>query len=255
MKEFTPNRRQCEILDLVQEHGFHSTEMFVERLNVTAQTIRRDLRELSKNNMLLRFHGGAGLLKDELNIPYEARRKVRSCEKDKIAKATVAKIPNDSSLFLNIGTTTEAVANELLGHSNLKVVTNNVNVAKILGKNDSFRIMVTGGLYRNNDGGIIGMDSANFINKFSLEIAVIGISGIDRNGDLLDFDYHEVQSSKSIIKNSQTILLVADQSKFGRRAMHKIGNLTDIDSIITDAELNLHYKKLTRAANVDVIVA
>ena len=113
--------------------------------DVTPQTIRRDLTELCQLGVLSRVHGGAVLVSGRSNIGYAARRQMAEQEKTAIAKLCAAEIPNDCSLFINIGTTTEAVARELLGHRNIMAITNNLNVANILAENEDCEVVVAGG--------------------------------------------------------------------------------------------------------------
>src|SRR3546814_8516283 len=97
-----------------------------------------------------------------------------------IGRRVAAEIPDDSSLFINIGTTTEAVARALLEHSGLRVITDNLNVAQILTGNPTFEVIIAGGVVRNRDGGIVGESATDLIQQFRVDIGVIGLSGIDR---------------------------------------------------------------------------
>ena len=170
------------------------------------------------------------------NTAYQTRKIMDLEAKQKIAQHVVSMIPNGSSLFINIGTTTETIAKALLGHENLKVVTNNLNVAAILGVKKDFSVLIAGGEVRHRDGGIIGETTEDFIKQFRMDFGIIGISGIEENGALLDFDYREVRVAQAIIENSRKVLLAADHSKFGRYAMVKLGNISQADNFITDAQ-------------------
>ncbi|MDM7486282.1 MAG: DeoR/GlpR family transcriptional regulator, partial [Vibrio metschnikovii] len=119
-------------------------------------------------------------------------------------------------------------------HHHLRVVTNNINVATILMSKPDFNIILAGGEVRNKDGGVTGEATLDFISQFRLDFGILGISGIDYDGSLLDFDYHEVRVKRAIIENSRCVYLGVDHSKFGRNAMVKLGTLADIDLIITD---------------------
>jgi DeoR family glycerol-3-phosphate regulon repressor len=155
-------------------------------------------------------------------------------EKERIARTVAAHIPNGSSLFIDIGTTTEAVARALLDHRDLRIVTNNLNVASILTAKDDFTVIIAGGEIRNRDGGIVGEATRDFIGQFRMDYGVIGVSGIDQDGYLLDFDYHEVKIAQAIIARSRHVFLVADNSKFGRNAMVNLGHIDQIDALFTD---------------------
>jgi DeoR family glycerol-3-phosphate regulon repressor len=145
-------------------------------------------------------------------------------------------IPDEASLFINIGTTTEEVARALLQHRRLKVITNNLNVAGILADNETFEIIIAGGVVRNRDGGIIGEATMDFIRQFRTDFGIIGISGIDADGALLDFDYHEVRVAREIIANSRQIFLVTDATKFGRNAVVRLGSIAEVTALFSDRE-------------------
>lgn len=232
MKQAT---RHQKIIQIVQTTGYVTTEDLVARLQVSPQTIRRDLNELALENKIRRHHGGATTPLSAENTAYSTRKAMQLHEKDRIAEALVKHIPNGASLFIDIGTTPESVAKELTKHhKDLRVVTNNINVAAILMANDDFRVIMAGGEVRNKDGGIIGEATLDFINQFRLDFGILGISGIDYDGSLLDFDYHEVRVKKAIIENSRSVYLAVDHTKFGRNAMVSLGNISQIDKLFSD---------------------
>lgn len=228
-------KRHQEIIELVQTHGFVSTDELVERFDVSPQTIRRDLNELADLNKLRRNHGGATLASSSENSSYQSRQVSAQDEKEKVASALVQHIPNGATLFIDIGTTPEAIARALLKeHEQLRIVTNNINVATILMTKPDFKVILAGGEVRNVDGGVTGEATLDFISQFRLDFGILGISGIDHDGSLLDFDYHEVRVKRAIIENSRCVFLGVDHSKFGRNAMVKLGSISDIDRIFTD---------------------
>ncbi|MBV0911080.1 DeoR/GlpR family DNA-binding transcription regulator [Anianabacter salinae] len=229
--------RHPEILEIARRQGQVTVEGLAQHFGVTLQTIRRDLTDLADAGKLERVHGGAVLPSGTINIGYEARRALNIASKAAIAKACASRIPNDISLFLNIGTSTEAVARDLLHHENLMVVTNNMNVANILVANPSCEIVVTGGHLRRLDGGLIGNLATDTIRKFKFDLAVIGCSALDGEGDLLDFDIQEVSVSQAILKQARRTFLVADHSKFKRSAPARITSLSEIDEFYTDRPL------------------
>lgn len=255
MKKFEPSKRQASILQMVDEFGFVATEAMVTEFNVTPQTIRRDLNELSEHGLLSRFHGGAGQVKSAENPPYKDRLQTGVEAKRKIAAATAALIPNGASIFLSTGTTIEAIAEALLGHEKLHVFTNNLHVARILTQNESFQIIVSCGQVRHSDGGIVGASSDDFISDFRMDVGIVGISGVDEDGSLLEYDPQEVKTAKTILRNSQKVIMVADRHKFGRRAMNRVGHIRELDVIITDSDPDMHFKNICEAEDIDIIVA
>ena len=229
--------RQADILEIARAEGKVLVEDLAERFGVTVQTIRRDLTELAESGHLDRVHGGAVLRSGVSNIGYEDRRGLNEEAKTKIARACAREIPDGASVFLNIGTSTEAVARELLRHNNLMVVTNNINVANILVANANCEIIVAGGVLRRADGGLIGNLTTNTIEQFKFDYAVIGCSALDLEGDLLDFDFQEVNVSQTIIQQARKTFLVADHSKFQRSAPARIASLSRIHTFFTDLPL------------------
>jgi DeoR family glycerol-3-phosphate regulon repressor len=231
------------ILKLVAEHGYISNEELASRCQVTPQTIRRDLNELADNQQLSRHHGGAGTNTSIANATYSQRRVMQHEQKARIAQQIAQQIPNFSSLFINIGTTTEEVAKALLNHTGLQVITNNLNVANILSSKEDFDVLVAGGTVR-KDGGIVGQGTEDFVNQFKVDYGIVGISGIDEDGSLLDYDYREVRVSQAIIKNARQVFLAADHTKFGRNASIRLGNIIEADQVFTDQPTPAHIQSL-----------
>ena len=229
--------RQNEILELARSEGRVLVEDLAQRFDVTLQTIRRDLGDLAEAGLLDRVHGGAVARTGMVNLGYEARRRMNAEAKAAIASACAAAIPDNASLILNLGTTTEAVAQALLHHSNITVVTNNMNVANILLTNPGCEIMVAGGALRRSDGGLVGELTTQFFEQFKVDYAVIGASALDADGDLLDFDLAEVRVSRAILRQAREAFLVTDHSKLGRRAPARICSLSDVSRVFTDRPL------------------
>ncbi len=226
--------RKPEIINIARREGKVTVDRLVEFFGVTPQTIRRDLTELAEAGQLERVHGGAVLPSNTVNIRYAERRELNQASKVDIARECVKHIPNDCSLFLNIGTTTEAIAAELAGHSGLLVVTNNLNIAVILSNHSEIELVVAGGNLRRSDGGMVGDLTRQTISQFRFDFAVIGCSALHDEGDILDFDMREVGVSKEIISRSDNVFLAADASKFDRKAPARIASLADIDTFFTD---------------------
>lgn len=247
--------RHPEILEIARREGRVTVEGLAEHFGVTHQTIRRDLSDLAENGRLERVHGGAVLPSGTTNIGYEERRAINPEGKTAIARACAARIPNDISLFLNIGTSTEAVARELLHHTNLMVVTNNMNVANILVGNPACEIIVTGGQLRRSDGGLVGNLAAETFRKFKFDMAVIGCSALDRDGDMLDYDIQEISVSQTILRQSRQSFLVADHTKFSRSAPAKIASLAEVGAFFTDSPLPSELQNACKGWGTEIVVA
>ncbi len=226
--------RQQSIVQIAQIEGRVQVESLAEKLNVTPQTIRRDLTELCRIRLLQRVHGGAIATDGIENLGYEARKHMSVESKIAIGQCAASLIPDDSSLFINIGTTTEQVASHLLDHLGLMVITNNLNIVNILRPIETIKVMTAGGIVRSEDGGIVGESASSFIDQFKLDFAIIGVSAIEEDGAILDFDSREVCVTQAIIRNSRTVIMVADEVKFSRKAPIRICSIADIDYFITD---------------------
>ncbi|MFV0283674.1 MAG: DeoR/GlpR family DNA-binding transcription regulator [Castellaniella sp.] len=251
-----PNPRQIKLLNSLQGSGSCSLEALASDLNVTVQTVRRDVQRLSEANLLIRFHGGVRLPNATTeNIAYRQRAHLHAEEKERIAQAIAREIPNDCSLLINIGTTTEAIARALSGHTGLRVITNNVNVAYTLGRQPGCEVILAGGNVRARDLGIVGEATVEFIRQFRADIALMGISGIEADGTLRDYDFREVKVSQAIMQSAREVWMAADTSKFHRPAMVRLGDLSQIGRLFTNARPPDPFPGLLKAAGVDCVIA
>ncbi|CDN96244.1 MULTISPECIES: DeoR/GlpR family DNA-binding transcription regulator [Agrobacterium] len=226
--------RQEEIVALAKANGKVLVDELAVRFSVTPQTIRKDLNDLCDARALTRVHGGAIFPTGNENVKYESRRAIAAAEKQAIGRMAAGLIPDNSSLFINIGTTTEAVGEALADHRELMVITNNINVANRLRLFSGIEVVIAGGVVRREDGGIVGEAAVDFIRQFKVDFAVIGVSAIDEDGALLDFDFREVKVAQAIISNARHVILVSDSSKFERTAPVRIGHISQVHTFITD---------------------
>jgi DeoR family glycerol-3-phosphate regulon repressor len=251
----TLNARQQELLEWVQRDGFVTVDDLAAHFEVTPQTIRRDVNWLADMNLLRRYHGGASLPTSSENVSYTARQRMFHDEKRRIAALVATHIPDQASLFINLGTTTEEVARALNRHRGLRVITNNLNVASMMSGYPDCEVLVTGGIVRPWDKGIVGELAIDFIRQFKVDFAIIGTSSIETDGTLRDFDTREVRVAEAIIQHARTVFLAADSSKFGRPALVRQGHLDQIDALFTDAAPPADMAETLNAVNCQVYVA
>lgn len=249
------SRRQHSIMEFIREHGSVQVDELSAHLQVTPQTIRRDLNQLYDLELVQRVHGGAVIKDNVENLGYGARKTLMAEEKTEIAKLAAEQIPDNSSLFINIGTTTEHVAEYLADHKGMLVVTNNINVASTLWPCRSIEVMIAGGTIRQKDGGIVGSSTEEFIERFKVDFAIIGCSAIEADGEFLDYDLREVRVTQAIIRRARSVILVTDSLKFERRAPVRIGYLSEIDMLVTDEGISDEAIELCRSMNVNVKIA
>lgn len=252
---FAVSPRQHDIVKLAREAGRVDVESLAERFAVTPQTIRKDLNDLCERGLLQRYHGGAVLASGVVNFGYEARRQIAPDAKRMIGLKAASLIPDNCSILINIGTTTEQVATALRGHKGLLVITNNINVVNILMSTPEIELIVAGGVVRHTDGGVVGEAAVDFIRQFKVDYAVIGTSAIDEDGTLLDYDYREVKVARAIMGSARQTMLVADSLKYERAAPVRIGHLSDLDWFVTNEPPPDRLAGICRESGVKIEIA
>lgn len=247
--------RQLDIVELARKSRRIQVEALAEQFDVTPQTIRKDLNDLCDRGFLQRVHGGAVLSSGVANFGYDARRELAAEQKHGIGIKAASLIPDNCSLLINIGTTTEQVAMALLGKHGIMAITNNINVVNILSRNPEIDVIVAGGIVRRSDGGVVGEAAVDFIRQFKVDFAVIGTSAIDADGSLLDYDYREVKVAQAIIENSRHTILVADSMKYERTAPVRIGHISQMESFVTDSQPPDDLVQICRENDVRIEIA
>lgn len=226
--------RRDAILRLLRADGRLRTLDLAARFRVTEQTLRRDLAEMEQAGLLTRTHGGAVPRSSVSHIGYADRRVLNAGAKAAVARLTATLIPDRASVYLDIGTSVEAVAQALLRHEGLMLITNNLRAATILADNPSAEVIVAGGVLRRSDAGLVGEQTVAFLRQFKPDFAVLSASALDESGDFLDYDFREVQVSRTARQQARRSILVSDASKLNRQAPVRIGSLSEIDSFVTD---------------------
>lgn len=247
--------RQRSIMEFIREHGSVQVDDLSAHLQVTPQTIRRDLNQLYELRLVQRVRGGAVIRDTVENVGYGARKILMAEEKTAIARQAAEIIPDNASMFINLGTTTERVAEFLVDRQGILVITNNINVASTLWPCRGIEVMIAGGRIRHADGGIVGTSTEEFIDKFKPDYAIIGCSAIDESGEFFDYDLREVRVTQTIIQQARSVILVTDSMKLDRRAPVKVATLADVDMVITDSGITDEFHDLCHQENVEVKIA
>ncbi len=227
--------RQKEILTyLEQAHGVLSSSLLSERFSVSVQTIRKDMNDLSDKGMVRRVHGGISLPSANDNLSFTNRELLNLSAKQCIAQRVVQELPEGTSIFLGIGTTPKYVAQALLDHPGLTVVTNNINAALILSRNPNISVHLAGGDVRPSDEDTVGESATAFYRQFNIKIGIFGVGGLGEKGQLLDFTPEESHLTRAIIEQSQQTWLVLDKTKLGRYGPVVSGKLEEIQRMFID---------------------
>ncbi|WP_372618882.1 DeoR/GlpR family DNA-binding transcription regulator [Falsiroseomonas sp.] len=225
--------RQAALLRLVGEQGFGTVEGLARRFGVSTQTVRRDIIALTARGLLQRFHGGAGPA-GAVRLGHAEKAERQREAKARIGAAAAARIPPGASLFLDVGTTAEALAVALAARSDLRVFTNNMQAALRLAGPDGPAVRVLGGTLRGADGSLVGGEAVRTLGGLALDIAVIACSGFDGTGAPCDFDAEKIALKRAAIAAARQAMLLADSSKFGRAALERIASLHAFAVLVTD---------------------
>lgn len=234
--------RQREILRQARDHGFATVEALAARLGVSAQTVRREIIRLTQAGLLQRFHGGAGVGNAEggsdasVRLGYSQKRTVAPQAKDLIGARLAALVPEGSSVFLDVGTTVEAVARALRGHRRLRVFTSSLPAAMLLAGREGLEVAVTGGMVRGADGSLVGSDVTEAVARLRVDFGVIGCSGFDDDGAPMDFDMQKIAAKQAVIARARQAVVVADAGKFARSAVVRIAPPDAFALLVSDAE-------------------
>ncbi|MFW9617385.1 DeoR/GlpR family DNA-binding transcription regulator [Aquabacterium sp.] len=233
---WSPNPRQQALLDEVRARGAVSVERLAQRLDVTMQTVRRDVQRLAEAGLLLRFHGGVSLPREAVAAgAWKERQALKADAKARIARSVASAIPEGSTLMLGIGTTVEAVARELLKKNGLRVITHNLHVASLLSEHPDCKVHVAGGVLRARDSALEGDSTVDFLKQFKVDITIMTALGIDADGSIRDRDQREMPVAQAMRDQARETWLVADVSKFGQPALAEVGKLQGIRRVFTEA--------------------
>jgi len=245
--------RQSSILRLMEKNFYISVEEISDFFTVTTQTARRDILALEKAGRVRRLHGGAVLVGPLEETVYRRRRVDNAAQKQRIGELVADLVPDGASIFIDSGTTCEAVARALSRRNHLRVLTYSLRVATILNENTNFTLAVPGGFVRPIHGGIFQEETPEFIRNFKFDSAIISVSGIDNDGDLCDDDHAESVVATAAMAQSRRTVLAVDSSKFGRRAMVRLGTISDVDTLVTDTMPEGEILRLLEENDVEII--
>lgn len=248
-------RRQAHLVRHLEQHQYLSLDEIASLFSVTTQTARRDIMALEHQGKLRRLHGGAVISLPIDTKTYRQRRVANAERKAAIARKVVELIPDDSSVFIDTGTTCETIAWALAERSNLRVVTYSLRVAVTLSENSNFTVAVPGGFVRQVDAGVFSENVQAFIRGFKFDYVVISVSSVDDDGDMGDDDYAEVSAARAAMQQAGCVILAIDGSKFHRRALVKLGSVSEVDIVVSDVEPPQQLHATLRAGNTVFHVA
>ena len=246
--------RQAQIAERLRKEEFLNVDQLALTHNVTTQTIRRDLNSLCDYGLARRRHGGIEKASNAGNIAYGFRQALAQEAKQVIAQEVARHIPDGVSVAFSIGTTPEVVAHGLLNHDNMRIFTNNLNIAVLACSNPGFQVHIPGGNVRNSDCDVLGSGIDKFFSSYLFDFGIYGVAGVGEQGTLLDFHEDEVRARQLIHENSRTTFLVLDDTKFGRSAHVRGGRIGQATKVFCNSQPPDHIIDAIESEGSELIV-
>lgn len=251
-----PNHRQQEILNALRRAGGSlRVHRLADQLQVSAETVRRNLKHLADGGLVEKMHGGARLAGNMAETDFQQRLRQNPEAKQVIARHMAAMIADGTSLFLDVGSTTSYIADALRDHSHLLVVTNSVSVAYKLSTRGGNQVYMAGGLLRAHDGGAFGAEAMTFANNFKTDLAVLSTTGITAENGFMLMDLEEANFSRAILSNAARRIVASDSSKFGHAAPITLCEPDLIDTLVCDAPPPADLARAARRWGTDIKIA
>ena len=247
------SHRHEYILEKIQATDKVTVAELMTGLGVSDETVRRDLKDLESKGLLRRIHGGAigvGKIRDE---PIRLRAQKSAREKITIAQKAVELISDHTSIFLDTGSTTEALARHLGRFSDLKLYTNSLNVALAARDHFGVSVFVTPGELRKVELDLVGYDTVDYIQTYLFDTVFMGTAAVDAERGFMDFEEDESRIRKALMKSARNKVMLADVSKFGKTANICTARFETIDRLVTDSKPNKLFKSTFDRSGMEVI--
>ncbi|MGM7719752.1 DeoR/GlpR family DNA-binding transcription regulator [Metabacillus sp. Hm71] len=252
--EVLPQERQKQILKHLHEYRSVKIVDLSKTLNVTRETIRKDLYEMEEEGLVRKVHGGAILNKANLETNYHHRIHTNDGEKRSIAKKAAELVADGDTMYIDYGTTALYFVREILDKKNLTILTNSLPIANELIDYSNHEVVVIGGSIRKNERSLFGPIAYRVIQDLYVDIGFFGTGGVDLEAGFTNFHLGESEVSRLMVKHSQKRVLLADYSKFNTQAMNKVASFDEIDILITDTNTNQELIQKLRNNNMSLII-
>lgn len=226
--------RHGRILTVLREQGTIAVNDLAQMLDVSAETVRRDIKTLASRGDIVRMHGAIGLPSVVSEAPFERRMRENREAKEAIARVAASTIRDGESIMLDTGTTTSLLARALLDHRRLTVVTNSSDIARTLATVNGNKVYMAGGELRSDSGAALGYSAIEFISRFSVDHAIISAGAVNAANGVADYDLEEAQFGQAVLTRGRRRLVVTDASKFGQKGLVRVCGFADFDELISN---------------------
>jgi len=228
------SKRHGEILRLLNEQGTVTIADLADKLGVSLETVRRDVKPLTDDGAVIKMHGAIGLPSMTGEAPFERRMRENAEAKRTIARMVAGTIRDGESVMLDTGTTTSFLARELLGHRRLTVVTNSSDIARTLATVNGNKVYMAGGELRSDSGAAFGVSAIDFVSRFSVTHTIISAGAIEAANGVMDHDLAEAEFARMVLSRGQRSVVVTDHTKFGRQGLVRVCGFEGISELATD---------------------
>jgi len=248
------SRRGFQILQIVREEGTSTITGLANQLEVSQETIRRDIRPLEAGGELLKMHGSVALPYQVGEALFERRLRENAAAKKAIARQVATYIQDGSSVMLDHGTTTSLLARELLKKRQLTIVTNSSDIARTLATVNGNRVFMAGGELKGDSGAAFGASAIEFVQHFKVRHSIISIGAIDAQAGLMDYQLEEAEFARMVLTRGEQALIITDHSKFGKPGLVNVCDFADVDRLVTDRQPDAEFTALLEAGGVELDV-
>ena len=243
--------RRNKILAMLQRDSRVVVSDLSVSFNVTEETIRRDLEKLEKEGFAKKTYGGA-IINESLNVdlPYTVRKKANVSNKQYIAEIISSMIEDGDHIMMDASSTAVYVAKHLKTKKNITIITNSIEILLELSEVTGWKVLSTGGTLREGSLSLVGYQAEKMLTNYHVDKAIISCKGIDLDKGITDSNEMDAQIKKLMFESANTRILAADNSKFNKISFTKIGDLEDIDIMITDSEPDDKWKQVFNTMQV-----
>jgi DeoR family glycerol-3-phosphate regulon repressor len=249
------NDRQGQLLEQLRRHRTATIAALAKDLDVSTETVRRDVRWLAAKGLVMKSHGSVAWPDRREDGPLHRRLLANMPAKQLIAAAVAREIADGESLLIDTASTNIYVAEALQGHRGLTAITNSAPIAQRLSQGEGSKVLLAGGEVRADDSAAFGPSTLAFIEQFQAETAIISAAAINADTGVMDNHLCEAEICQALIRRAHRVILAADQSKFSSQGLVFACRLADIDLLITDAPPLPELAKRLEAADVEIQIA